>query len=81
MDDIWAAYYVQALGHKVIYNKSTVYQDRNEHNLIEDLKKEYLGYERNLDLVKQLRLNVENITKFLPERSLLAWNRYKELIN
>jgi len=81
MDDIWASYYVQALGYKVIYNKATVYQDRNEHNLIEDLKNEYLGYENNLALVKQLSFSPENIRKFLPERSKLAWDKYRNSID
>ena len=31
MDDIWASYYVESLGYKVVYNYPTVYQDRNEH--------------------------------------------------
>ena len=26
MDDIWAAFYVQSLGFKVLFDKSTVYQ-------------------------------------------------------
>ena len=47
MDDIWAAYYVQAMGFKVVYQKPSVYQDRNVHNLIKDMKAEYIGYENN----------------------------------
>jgi hypothetical protein len=77
MDDIWAAYYVQSLGFKVIYDKATVYQDRNIHNLIEDMKKEYLGYENNLDLVRNLNEDPININKFLPERTRQAWSSYR----
>jgi len=77
MDDIWAAYYVQALGHRVIYNQATVYQDRNVHNLIVDMKNEYLGYENNLDLVKDIAIEPKNIEKFLPEKSLLAWTEFR----
>jgi hypothetical protein len=77
MDDIWAAYYVQSLGFKVIYDKATVYQDRNVHNLIEDMKKEYLGYENNLDLVRNLNEDPININKFLPERTRQAWSSYR----
>ena len=44
MDDIWASFYVLSKGHKVIYSKPTVYQDRNIHNLIKDFKNEVIGY-------------------------------------
>lgn len=80
MDDIWAAYYVLAKGYKVIYNKPTVYQERNTHNLIEDMKKEYIGYENNLALIKDLYENPENISKYLPKRSIEAWNIYRSLL-
>lgn len=81
MDDIWAAYYVLSKGNKVVYNKATVYQDRNIHNLIEDMKKEYIGYENNLSLVKDLYNDSEKILKYLPERSITAWNVYRSLLN
>ncbi|MBU6410714.1 MAG: hypothetical protein KGR98_10025, partial [Verrucomicrobia bacterium] len=45
MDDIWPGYYVQALGHKVVYNRASVYQERNVHDLIRDMRGEYIGYE------------------------------------
>jgi hypothetical protein len=64
MDDIWAAYYVLSKGNRVVYNKATVYQDRNIHNLIEDMKKEYIGYENNLSLVKDLYNDSEKILNY-----------------
>ena len=81
MDDIWAAYYVLSKGNKVVYNKASVYQDRNIHNLIEDMKKEYIGYENNLSLVKDLYNDSEKILKYLPEKSIAAWNVYRSLLN
>jgi hypothetical protein len=80
MDDIWASYYVQSLGNRVVYNKPTVFQDRNVHNLIEDLKKEYLGYENNLQLVRSITNNPEKINEYLPQRTLDAWNVYRNLL-
>ena len=80
MDDIWAAYYVLSKGNRVVYNKATVYQDRNIHNLIEDMKKEYIGYENNLSLVKDLYNDSEKILNYLPERSIAAWNIYRSLL-
>jgi len=78
MDDIWASYYVQALGHKVLYQKPSVYQSRNEHNLIKDMKDEYLGYENNLMLVEDLKKSHNNIKKYLPETSFRAFALYQE---
>jgi hypothetical protein len=80
MDDIWAAYYVLSKGHKVIYNKATVVQERNVHNLLEDMKKEYIGYENNLSLIKDLLENPSNIEKYLPQRTIESWKVYKSLL-
>ena len=81
MDDIWAAYYVLSKGNKVVYNKATVYQERNIHNLIDDMKKEYIGYENNLSLINDLYKDPEKILKYLPERSIDAWNTYRSLLD
>lgn len=78
MDDIWASYYVEALGYKVIYNNPTVYQDRNIHDLIKDMKNEYLGYENNFNLLKDLNHSPDNIKKYLPERSKDAFDLFKK---
>src|SRR3989338_4246385 len=51
MDDIWASYYVGAKAYKVIYNKPSVVQERNVHDLTVDMVSEFLGYEKNLQLV------------------------------
>lgn len=78
MDDIWAAFYVQAKGFKVVFKEASVFQDRNQHNGIKDMKMEYLGYEQNLELVESLYQDPENIRKYLPEQSLVAWDLYKK---
>ena len=78
MDDIWASYYVQAKGFRVVYNKASVYQKRNPHNLIKDMKAEFLGYEFNLDLINDLIANPENIKKYLPEESKRAFDLYQK---
>lgn len=77
MDDIWAAFYVQAKGFNVVFKEASVLQDRNQHNSIKDMKMEYLGYEHNLELVESLYQDPENIRKYLPEQSLIAWDLYK----
>ena len=80
MDDIWASFYVQALGHKVVFAEPTVFQARNPHNLIEDMKREYLGYENNLSLLAEIRMDPDSVNKYLPSRTKEAWQRYKELL-
>jgi len=78
MDDIWAAYYVQARGKRVVFNKASVFQARNVHNLVKDMKNEYLGYENNLEVVTSLPGDPENLMKFLPERSVEAFRLYRK---
>jgi hypothetical protein len=81
MDDIWAAYYVQAKGFRVVYNKASVYQERNPHDLVRDMRQEYIGYENNLTLVQDLAKDPESITAYLPGRSLWAFNLYRRHFN
>lgn len=77
MDDIWASYYVEAKGYIVVYGKPSVYQARNEHDLVKDMKQEYLGYENNLNLVRDLAVAPEKIVNYLPEQSVRAFNLYR----
>lgn len=77
MDDIWASYYVQAKGNRVVYGKPSVYQARNEHDLVKDMKQEYLGYENNLNLVNDLVVDADKIFNYLPERSIEAFKLYR----
>ena len=77
MDDIWASFYVLIKGFKVAYNKASVFQKRNEHDLTKDMLKEFIGYENNLNLIKDLKKNINNINSYIPERSRLAFLRYQ----
>ena len=54
MDHSSASDYAEAKGHQVVYGKASVYQDRNVHDLVRDMKQEYLGYENNLAIVRNL---------------------------
>jgi hypothetical protein len=79
MDDIWASYYVQAKNNcKVVFGKASVYQERNPHDLVKDMKQEYIGYENNLKIVQELPLDADALLKYLPEKSILAFNLYKK---
>jgi hypothetical protein len=79
MDDIWAAYYVQAKGAKVVFGKPSVQQERNPHDLIVDMKLEYLGYENNLALVEAMSDDPDGLLRFLPRQAAAAFERYGSL--
>jgi hypothetical protein len=66
MDDIWGAYIMQHyLPNSVIYNKASVYQDRNIQDLITNLEKEVIGYRNTLSLIK----NLSDYNSYLPEKT------------
>ena len=77
MDDIWASFYVFFKGYKVLYNKASVYQKRNKHDLTKDMEKEYIGYKNNLNLIKDLSSDSKKIKNYIPKRSYLAFLRYQ----
>jgi len=77
MDDIWASYYLQSIfPNSVVFGESSVYHDRNTHNLIDDIELEMIGYRNTYDFVKNLKDYVENK---LPEKSILAWKEYQKI--
>lgn len=81
MDDIWAGYYAQARGFRVVYNRPSVVQHRNVHDLICDMQREYIGYENNLSLVEDISRNPESILTHLPSRTAWAFELYRRHFN
>ena len=79
MDDIWAGYHLQARGAKVVYGPPSVVQERNPHDLVIDMKKEYLGYENNLRIVEAVRDDPDALLGFLPSEAIAAFDRYRSL--
>tara|TARA_Y100000310_G_C20633064_1_gene789664 strand:- start:845 stop:1777 length:933 start_codon:yes stop_codon:yes gene_type:complete len=77
MDDIWGSYIMQHyFPNSVAYNKASVYQDRNEQDLIKNLENEILGYRNTLSLIKDL----SNWKKHLPLESLNFIELYKKAL-
>jgi hypothetical protein len=76
MDDIWASYYVEALGFKPLYCPATVYQERNAHDINVDIQNESWSI-HTLNLLEELDKDSENIKKFLPKPSFNAFQIYK----
>jgi len=53
MDDIWGGYLLQQkFKDSLIYNCSTVFQDRNEQDLIKNLEWEIIGYRNTIDFLQ-----------------------------
>ena len=66
MGDIWIAYHIQAMGFKVLYQKPSVYQDRNEHDLTLDMIDEYCGYEKCIKIVRSIANDTYQADHFWP---------------
>jgi hypothetical protein len=71
MDDIWGGYQLQKkFPNSVIYNKATVYQDRNLQDLITNLENEIIGYRNTIDFIAG--------DYQLPEDAQRAYDAYRE---
>ena len=62
MDDIWGSYILQYyFPNSVIYNKASVYQDRNVQDLVTNLEKEVIGYRNTYDFINNLKNYMDNL--------------------
>jgi hypothetical protein len=78
MDDIWGSYIVQKVfPNSLIYNGPTVYQARNEQDLVTNLEKEILGYRETLNFVK----NLDDYKSKLPLTTLNFLVEYERCFN
>ncbi len=77
MDDIWASYYLQGRGARVVFGKPSVVQERNPHDLVRDMKAEYLGYENNLAIVETVMEDPDALFRFLPRQAAAAFDQYR----
>jgi hypothetical protein len=59
MTDIWRSYVAQRIswecGWAVLYHEPTVWQERNDHNLMKDFEDEISGYTNNFNICKELQ--------------------------
>lgn len=79
MDDIWAAYYLQAKGFKVYFQKASVIQERNAHDLTLDLEREIIGYLNNERLIVDIKSDPESLKKYVGEASWESFLLYREI--
>jgi len=81
MDDIWPAYYISAMGYNIVFHKATVFQDRNVQNLTKNLTDEFFGYENTLKMLNDVKKDITQFEKYLPEKALNVWNLYRKCIS
>lgn len=75
MDDIWGGYIAQKyFPNSLIYSPASVYQDRNQQDLITNLENEIIGYRNTVKLVNDL----DNFEQYLPENTLKFWKLYRQ---
>jgi len=75
MDDVWGSYILQHyFPNSVIYNKASVYQQRNVQDLVTNLENEIIGYRNTLKLIK----NLNNFEELLSKETLNFYNIYKK---
>jgi len=80
MTDIWASFYVQAKGFIAVHTQADVIHKRHPHSTMDDFNDELLGYRYTTKLLEWLRLNPENISDFIPNRTYNAMREYKRII-
>jgi hypothetical protein len=77
MHDIWASYYLQYKKKtNVVYFAPSVFQKRNKHNLITDLKNELIGLKYNSRILESIKKKSFNIKNFFSKRSIAAYKQY-----
>ena len=73
MDDIWGSYLLQEITKcSIVFNQSSVYQERNMQCLVTNLEKEIIGYKNTHKLLK----DIKNWKNYLPLESLNAFKAY-----
>jgi hypothetical protein len=67
MDDIWGAYYLQKYIPKgsIVFDKPTVYQQRNIHDLVTNLEQEVIGYRNTLNFINDTYKVSEKVQNFI----------------
>jgi hypothetical protein len=84
MTDIWRSFVAQRIcwtcGWSILFHSSTVRQERNAHNLIDDFKDEIPGYLNNLTICKSLeKLKLKKGTKNISANMVVCYEKLIEL--
>ncbi|HDY87143.1 MAG TPA: hypothetical protein ENH82_03385 [bacterium] len=77
MDDIWGGYILQnKFPNSLIYNRASVYQERNLQDTITNLEKEIIGYRHTLDFINS---GADLNQKYIPQETRDFYKHYKSL--
>lgn len=84
MTDIWRSFIAQRIAWecnwKILFHQSTVWQKRNDHNLMHDFKEEMPGYLNNNKLFLELqKLNLKLGKQFIPDNLITCYEKLIDL--
>jgi len=79
MTDIWRSFVAQRIawtcGWPILFHQSTVWQERNDHNLMNDFRDEISGYNNNAQIIKSLKaLDLKEGIENIPGNMKLCYN-------
>ena len=80
MTDIWRSFVAQRIAWEcnwyILFHNATVYQERNEHNLMKDFADEISGYTHNFAIMEELqKLNLKKGVKYIPENMKVCYQK------
>jgi len=81
MTDIWRSFIAQRImwenGWKLLFHSSTVYQERNPHNLLKDFEDEIPGYLNNARICSRLEeLSLKSGTEYILDNMIKCYNEF-----
>ncbi len=84
MTDIWRSFIAQRIAWEcewnILFHQSTVWQERNDHNLLNDFKDEIPGYLHNNTIFIELQmLKLKEGKKYLPENLITCYQKLIQL--
>lgn len=84
MTDIWRSFVAQCIGWangwSILFHKPTVYQKRNEHNLMKDFEDEVIGYLNNEKICDVLgSLNLQPGLENIPANMIVCYEQLVDL--
>lgn len=84
MTDIWRSFVAQRIawtcGWSILFHQSTVWQERNEHNLMNDFRDEMAGYNNNAQIYESLKvLNLKKGVDNIPLNLIICYQKLIEL--
>jgi len=84
MTDIWRSFVAQRIawtcGWPILFHQSTVWQERNDHNLMTDFKDEISGYTNNLAIMQNLNnLSLKNGVEHIGENMKSCYAKLIEM--